>query len=167
MANGTSPRRVERKFLGWTCVLVLLLGAPVFYSLVSPSGFINESELVALELSKQKTRSLVSPDREPASVNNVSGEFKLPCAIEQRASSALDTSGSTFQFSGDKCFSQELDLKIKNLENGYTASVIFQSVGGFTTDFIPLEMGDNRFELQSSSGRRQEVIVHRRPASSK
>ncbi len=194
MANAAGPRWVERKFLGWTCGLVMLLGAPVFYSFVSQSGLVNEKELVELEISKQKKQTEIanelggggqssanksSAGRIPASSavldsnsnavdeSSAPSDYKLPCSVEKLTSASVQTAQTALQFSGGNCFTQELDLRIKNTANGYTASVIFQAEGGFTTDFIPLEIGTNRFEFQSSSGRHQENIISSHPASSK
>jgi hypothetical protein len=70
------------------------------------------------------------------------------------------------RFTGHPCGKQNLDsVTVKNLANGYSATVFASGKKDLTTDFIPLQMGRNeiliRFENEPGSSFESQFAINR------
>lgn len=70
------------------------------------------------------------------------------------------------RFTGRPCGKQNMEtVTVKNLANGYSATVFASSAKDLTTDFIPLQMGRNeiliRFENEPGSSIESQFAINR------
>lgn len=135
----------EAKFLSIAVVAVLTLG---FFS---SRGF----------LKAPASEYLPPSGRQPASFGGVSDatgrrdETRLETLVwdcQDLGPEASRTSGSHIRLKSRFCDSGPVQqLSVKNLSNGYTASVFVDSKG-FSTDFIDLREGENEIEISWEAG---------------
>ena len=155
--------KIESKFLTITGVLVALLGAPAFISLL-----------------KEPTKAdvvLVNSSRAPASVVDTNIETE-PAPSSQTSLVKYDCKSTAttselrsnfVRFSGVPCLNTK-DIEITNTTNGFSASVIFTKNQKFTTDFIELKEGENNLEItttQNDGAKTSKIfkVLRRMPAS--
>lgn len=163
----------ERKFLLITCFLVVLAGVPSVYSIVrDPNASVPEVSEEVLSQTGQ---------REPASVKVESEDFSQgKNRIKARSvvmdyncddKKILQVEGTLLRLKGNGCLGENLkDVSITNTSNGFTGSMIFLKNKGFTTDFMEIQEGENKFQINGINEKGQSVsqtfTVHgRMPAS--
>lgn len=91
------------------------------------------------------TRDLASINESRISKDSV---FELSCASDHQT---LETLKTRFRLKGDVCsptLSEEsLKTQIRNISNGYVATVFRKGPSSFTTDFINLNEGENTIKV--------------------
>lgn len=150
------------QFISVTLVLVVLLGARTFFSLTEEEGRTEEPSAVAT------AESHSSEERRPASLSvavakpgSALDQFtKLDLNCSRKPAGNMSVQGSFVQFQGKSCL-KSLDVEIVNKSNGYTASVFQRGEGGYQTDLIQLESGENEIAIRyrERSGKSVEEIV--------
>lgn len=157
----------ELRFLLVSMSILAVIGVPAAYSLVQDPT--------------QKSPGVVSSGtRQPASTEEATGEMvrnsakarsvTLDWDCKNQATSE-EVDGTHLRLKGHLCGLQNTDsFSIVNQSNGYTAAVILTKNKEFTTDFIELKDGDNKFQiayvdLKGKKETRQLTIKKRMPAS--
>lgn len=185
---------VQRKMILWTFGLVAALGAACVFTLLTPPAFLPADsrgrQSNELPRNAPKSISVISGQRQPAaavpahSVVSLDAndafqavDLSLSCKGPQYASF---TSGVTqVRLSGVLCLNdgvpvggqrsvQDIESSdIRNLSNGYSATVFHLERGGFTTDYISLKPGANRIRvahtLKDGQTESREYIIKRDP----
>lgn len=158
----TQPK--QNHFIFVTLVLVLMMGAPTFFSLTDDSDFIESQEPVA---------SVVNASRTPASLPPVTVATKekalnrffsydLSCA-KKDVGVPLEVRGGFVQLQGKSCLNkvQRQQVEIINKTNGYTASIFDSGTDKYQTDLIQLADGENEISVRyrESSGKTVESVI--------
>lgn len=91
--------------------------------------------------------------------------FKLAC-WDLKDGDNRETDARWIRLTGHPCQNQNLDsVTVRNLSNGYVATVFPAQKGELTTDFIPLQMGQNdiliRFENEPGSSLESQFSIKR------
>ncbi len=88
----------------------------------------------------------------------------LPC-WDKKDAMIKDTSARWLRLTGRACQLEPQDVSVRNLSNGYVATVFTPKTGDMTTDFIPLQNGKNdiliRFGTEPSSGFESQITFIR------
>ncbi len=169
--------RIQRKMILWTLLLVLGLAIISFLFMIQPPD-----DLVAVSLSSQ-ARSLTKSSRQPASVSKqielgliqpvstqISNAIEMTLKCDPKATDSIAGSVRQVRLRGQPCLANtkqsKLDrVEIKNLTNKMEASVFFLPSQEYTTDYIALLEGENRFEIaekySDGSISRHELILFR------
>ena len=153
----------ERRFLLMTMLLVLLLGAPTVYSIVS------DPSLLSAHGSYSQQRQIASvpvaagdSDKEFTKRNEIKAKsitFSLECEGDLKAEEDHSVEGSLLRLKLEGCDKGLLkDVSITNVSNGFTASVIETKDQGFTTDFMDLKEGDNHVEIKGIAEGGEKVL---------
>jgi hypothetical protein len=150
----------ETKFLLITCCLVVLAGVPSVYSIArDPNPPDAELQGTPAE----------SRGRGPASIKLNARSVVLDYTCDENKS--FEVSENLVRLRGSACLGENLrDVSITNISNGFTGSMIFLKNKSFTTDFMEIQEGENKFHIQAVNEKGQTVkqtfTVHRRmPAS--
>lgn len=160
----------ENSFLTLTFLLVAGLSWPVANNLffsqpTKPVQKLKASASTPVAVAGRGPANIAtSPTAAPALNFAKSLTADIGCKTEQSLGEVL---GHHVRLTGSLCLQDET-LTVKNLTNGYTASLIFFKKKGFTTDFIDLSEGVNDIEITrvNSAGQlqTQNVKVNRQPA---
>lgn len=140
----------ERNFIVITLLLVVILGAQTFNSLLKEEidvpGVIAEAN--------------VTGDRQPASFGGVKPLAKslsqlvdLDLSCSKKWQKNFSVTGTFLQLKGKNClksFDQE-HIQIVNQTNGYTASVFTLGQNQYQTDLIQLREGENQIKIRHES----------------
>jgi hypothetical protein len=135
---------IIKQALATTLMLVLLLGGITVFSVIEPPP-----GLVAHPLNEgiRGPASISSNNIPLASAATVSSnEFILPCSLkEQKLSGYSDQ----VRIQGDTC--KEKLTRITNKTNGFVATIFATTSTHFTTDYISLQPGENKIEVQQTA----------------
>ena len=139
----------------WTLVAVILTGAGVFASLIQPP-----QSIVAMRTKQQsETKIDVAGDRQPASVQpqfsaldiddkgTQAVDFNMPCEGSGRFSRNV----AQVRLTGTSCDKSKSPIEtseIRNVTNGFSATVFYPKATAFTTDYITLASGKNLIRIQ-------------------
>lgn len=139
----------ERNFILITLILVVIMGAQTFNSLLKEEG-----DFVAV------TAVAGADSRSPASIGEMKPLAKaLPQLVDMDLSCSkkwqknFSVTGTFLQLKGKNClkgFDQE-HIQIVNQTNGYTASVFAFGKNQYQTDLIQLREGDNQIKIRHES----------------
>ena len=160
----------EQRFLLITILLVGLIGAPAVYSVVKDP---------TQTKSARKSSASKASARQPANIEKASetGRNRIqsksvvidfPCKDQGKVH---DVDGTLLRLRGGSCISDKWEkVAVVNQANGFTGSVIFLKDNKFTTDFIDLQEGENKLEIQGVDEKGQTVsrtltVNRRMPAS--
>lgn len=139
-------KKQELRFLTITFVLVFFLGGASFVSVMSiPSPATRAQDLARNPASLPVPGDLAQP--EPAHFSKLE-DYQWDCKAKNQNSEIRATH---FRIKG-KTFCRGVAiraLKIKNVSNGFTATV-FENEKGFLTDFIDLQPGANAIQIEYS-----------------
>lgn len=154
----------QTHFILVTLVLVLMLGAPTFYSLTEDSDFAQLTEQSALAISASRAPASLPPIA-VATKKNALGRFfhfDLSCAKNSGAV-PMEVHGGFVQLQGKSCLnkSQRQQVEILNKTNGYTASIFDSGSDKYQTDLIQLADGDNEISVRyrEPSGKTVESVI--------
>ncbi len=169
--------RIQRKMILWTLLLVLGLAVISFLFMIRPPD-----DMIAISLSS-RSKNLTKTSRQPASHSQPSQigfmpmaaaeilnarEMKITC--EQSVRDTMAAGIRQVRLRGQPCSSNAKKYKlarveIKNLTNKMEASVFLLPSQEFTTDYVALLEGENRFEIAEhyadGTTSRHEVILVR------
>ncbi len=139
----------------WTLIAVVLLGAGVAASLIQPPLSV---ALMKVKL-QSETKIDVAVDREPASVKpqfsaldiddkgTQAVDFNMPCEGSGRFSRNV----AQVRLTGEVCGKSNSPIEtseIRNVTNGFSATVFYPKSNVFTTDYITLANGKNLIRIQ-------------------
>lgn len=140
----------------WTLGLVIGLGVlSATFLLEPPMTLKNGSHHSAASEARPNHRSPASIQKEtfqgigsaPSGSNGrfQAVEYELPC---QDNETSFDESVAQVRLSGAPCVSGEIVAsEIKNLSNGFSATVFIRKPASFTTDYISLARGENKVSI--------------------
>lgn len=138
-----STKNFEKEVLLSLGALVLFLGVFVVRNLGADA------------IKKQKTDVAQHLSRGPASIEMI--QEKLPAYKFSKSLSVVLTCddehsleqvfGSHLRLLGTKCY-QSTQVIVRNVSNGYTATIFDTAKDSFTTDFIELSSGENVIEIE-------------------
>ncbi len=154
----------QNHFIFVTLVLVLMMGAPTFFSLTDDSDFAEATEPTSMTV--QAARSPASlPPISPVSKERNLGRFfnyDLSCA-KKMGGAPLEIHGNFVQLQGKSCLSkgQRQQVEIINKTNGYTASIFESGTDKYQTDLIQLADGENEISVRyrEASGKTVESVI--------
>lgn len=167
MSKAPRGEEVDSRFLTITALLLALLGAPAFFSLVQDPA--------------SQMATVVSPgvERNPASLSedgieglhlSKNATLEVPC---DNLPQVQEIQANFLRLKGTACAGSKLDeISVVNQSNGFTASVIFTADTKYTTDFIDLKDGENKLQIETidkdgSKITRSFIVNKRAPASIK
>lgn len=141
------------QFLAVTFMVVLLLGGPTVWSLVSEDHVTPAEEIAmtAVPTAKERAPASLPPSRGIAKTAPLT-QFDLKCST--KVSKDLAVNDHFVQIQGKTCmkhFDAE-KLEIVNKSNGYTASVFVSGADQYQTDLIKLQNGKNEISIRYVSG---------------
>lgn len=154
------------QFIAVTLVLVLLLGARTFSSLMEEEAL---PEATVTKMTTATADSTRAPASVPSSINPKVGsaleqftQFDLSCT--KKPAQTISVRGGFVQFQGKNC-AQGLEVnevEIVNKSNGYTASVFSRGANKYQTDLIQLQSGENEIAIRyrEHSGKAVEEVIH-------
>lgn len=154
----------QTHFIFVTLVLVLMLGAPTFFSLTDESDFVESGELTSLPVSAARSPASLPPIS-PVSKERALGRFfnyDLSCA-KVSGGVPYEVRGGFVQFQGKSCLKrgQQQQVEIINKTNGYTASIFESGTDKYQTDLIQLADGENEISVRyrEASGKTVESVI--------
>jgi hypothetical protein len=161
--------------IAWTLAAVLIGGAGVFASVVSPP------KSVALLQAKNRVKTKIEVDESAVDTADTTGARSPASAAPQFSALAIDDKGTQAidftlpcdgngrfspnvvqvrltgklcekaGFKGDLTANGEIETsEIRNITNGFSATVFYpgSKANAFTTDYITLASGDNHIRIQ-------------------
>jgi|GEM_PF-1606587 len=162
----------ETQFLSVVALLVVLLGVPVVTS-IGPSSTHDQVVVRSHNLEDQ----LRAPASESQNVEPAAGGLKktpgrtnnlitLKCGV---ATTTHQVQSAHVRLQGGLCHNAKA-LKVTNLTNGFSASIIMTGPNEFSTDFIDLQEGENELQVVHLNGTKEvlstKVQLHlRHPAN--
>ncbi len=165
-----SVRNFEKQIINWLGIAVLVLG---FFTIRSfRGGEAMQQNIDVISSPNSANANARSPagvelvdDKSPAYQFSKSQTLVVKCdqlgKIEQ-------LNGAHLRLLGNDCFNST-QITVKNITNGFTASVIPLRVNKYTTDFIDLNEGENVIEishtLNDGSIQKKEIQSQRSIAS--
>lgn len=154
------------RYIIWTAVAVVSMGAIVLFTLAQPptplaaklkrpsSATLASEAPMAARLPAAAMPSAESEDDSPQAV-----ELTLPCEGKSTYPKAV----AQIRLSGAACVAANAKREIASVEllndaNGFSATVFYPTSKTFTTDYIALAEGENKFKILISyaSGEREE-----------
>lgn len=142
----------ENKFFYIVGLLVFLTSFPVLSSLLSDSHL--QQDIYASAAGREPAST------EPSAIDrNQSWNKAKNSTLEISCKSLLTESqvlASHLRLLGQNCNWEK--IRVKNLRNGYTASVVVMDSARFTTDFIELSDGTNQIEISAIDSKGSEII---------
>lgn len=145
--------------LGFFSTLILLNDPPTNSDLdVTPPIF----EINSAKIFQATQRGIASTD-----TPSVPNTIEIPCGAQDFS---LETAFTRMRIKGENCVSKNSPTtEIKNVSNGYVATVFHKKDYSFTTDYINLNEGRNEinllFETPEGVTSQRTVIINRAPAS--
>lgn len=158
------------QFIAITFVLVALLGARTFSSLMEPDEVVplsaSAAATVLTENSTARIPASVSPvtvvPQKVDSTLHQSADFDLNCT--KKSLDKFAVKGSYLQLRGKSCMRGVSvgQIEIVNKSNGYTASVFDRGSDKYQTDLIQLNKGENEIAIRykAAGGKSVEEILH-------
>lgn len=150
-------QKQEKQFLAITFVLVVLLGGASFVSVMAvPTQAVRAIEAVRNPASLPESHDSLNPA--PVNLSKLE-DLTWDC---KNKNFNVELAATHFRLKGKAyCKGQPIkDLSVRNLSNGFTAS-IFTNEKGFLTDFIDLQPGANEIRLvyNDRTGKASEVSL--------
>lgn len=154
----------QTHFIFVTLVLVLMLGAPTFFSITDDSDYVESAESASLAVNASRSPASLPP------ISPVSKEralerffnFDLSCA-KKSDGVPFEVRGGYVQLQGKSCLQkgQRQQVEIVNKTNGYTASIFESGTDKYQTDLIQLADGENEISVRyrEASGKTVESII--------
>jgi hypothetical protein len=106
---------------------------------------------------------LASPQDNAAAIPKVRMEvLRVPCWDKQKAE-IEGTSAKWLRLTGRACQTESVDAKsvtVRNLSNGYVATVFTGADQDFTTDFIPMQAGKNDIQIRIETAPGAQIESH-------
>lgn len=136
-------KKQEMRFLTITFVLVLILGGASFISVMTvPAQAIKAQEVARNPASLPEPKDPAQP--QPTHFSKLE-DYAWDCKPKTQS----EIHATHFRIKGKTvCKGQAMkEIKIKNLSNGFTATV-FANEKGFLTDFIDLQPGANDIRIE-------------------
>lgn len=154
----------QTHFIFVTLVLVLMLGAPTFYSLTEDSDFAALTEQSALAISAARTPASLPPIPAITSEKNLGRFFNYDLSCAKKSGVVpLEVQGGFVQLQGKSCLNknQRHQVEIVNKTNGYTASIFDSGADKYQTDLIQLADGENEISVRyrEPSGKTVESVI--------
>jgi hypothetical protein len=168
----------------WTLVAVVMMGVGVFVSLIQPPQSIALLRAKQQSEAKSETKIEVAGDRQPASNDpqfsaldiddkgTQAVDFNIPCEGNGRFSRNVAQVRLTGKICGKSHsrLNDELEnaiesSEIRNVTNGFSATVFYPKTNAFTTDYITLASGKNLIRIQhilkSGAKVRRDFVIER------
>lgn len=156
-----------------------MIGAPAVLSVVREPEEAGSRSSHQHPVAVTKDAAVKALDRQPASLEklevprrNVIHSKSVVMNYDCKQLSDVEVDGTLLRLKGQDstCMNDKwTDISITNHTNGFTASVIFLK-NGFTTDFIDLNEGENKLEIQAKDDKgqvvSQKITVKRRSIAS-
>ena len=157
--------KVKRKFTRILFLIVSLFGLASTAMLLNdppPSEFAYANSEYSESLFTMNSLAAQS-SRNPASIVPVKSEalFELSCADDMQV---FETGRTRFRLKGDNCNASNaplLSTQILNQSNGYVATIFHKTQTTFTTDYINLNVGENKIKVlfETASGPSEKIVT--------
>lgn len=133
------------------------------------------TEFDAIPAIFQVNSSILANSRTPAGIDfsgtgTSDAPVDLSCALPEQT---LETSSLRFRLKGENCIDDHQSLtttQVRNMSNGYIATVFHRTSSSFTTDYINLSEGENKIAVrfETDNGTIEKTLtVFRTPSSIK
>jgi formate dehydrogenase assembly factor FdhD len=137
-----SEKRLELKLMLSTLTMVLALGYFVASSIIEKPQKSQKIEIA--QVSQRGPASLSNQKQLPVYKFSKSVTLNVTCEDKQKTQEVF---GAHLRLVGQPCNNTK-EIQIKNISNGFTASVIYTKKSNFTTDYIDLSEGENLIQVE-------------------